>query len=113
MSHAIEAKMSNRNWESLFASSRANQPSVWVRKSFDAVHDAVTHEIQRRDASDQIGEKLVALKSKIDGSLNKSERDLHVVRCGMCELCRSNEMYRCDVDTGFSVTCNFIYSNTA
>ena len=113
MSHIEEVAMANRNWRILFASSRATQPSVWTRKSFDAVHDAVTHEMQRHDASGRIDEELSALKYKIDSCLSKCERDLQEVRGGMCALCRSNAMYRCDVSIGFSVTCNFIYSNTA
>ena len=84
----------------------------WNRKNLDALHSAITVKLRSDGHLNNKTAQLNEIKSRILTSFGSGHAlTLHNCRAALCNVCRKDKMYECDVAAGWSPTCTFIKSN--
>lgn len=88
---------------------------MWDRKEAVALADAISH--RRMTCSENIEQnQLFACIGKDVATASQTDMTdagrLERLRLRVCELCRANKMYDCDVPQGWTSRCSFLKANT-
>lgn len=84
----------------------------WTKKDFDKLHEAITNKLKSEHAITKQTVTLLEIKNGVATSMLRTERELSQARSKLCKVCRARSMYPCDVETGWSFTCEFIKFNS-
>lgn len=85
----------------------------WDRKNLDALHSALSKKVNGDGSFGSATVSLIAIKNHIAMSFGHEQQTLNNCRTALCDVCRKNRMYECDVEAGWSPTCAFIKANQA
>lgn len=84
----------------------------WDRKNLNTLHGAINNSVSAIGVLDMRKVQLIGIKNQFSMSLGNEAKTLRKCRVDLCEVCRGNKMYECDVKEGWSPTCAFIKANS-
>jgi hypothetical protein len=85
--------------------------SVWNHKVAHEIANAVDIHMKGSSARSQYGHQLIGVyrDAKRAGSTAQTgPQDLKDIRASLCIACRGENLYKCDVDEGWSHNCEFL-----
>ena len=85
--------------------------SQWDIKNLNALHSAIGRRIKKQTLANRTTVKLIEIKNGVAMSMGHPAQELSECREKLCEVCRSAQMYECDVETGWSQSCVFMKNN--
>lgn len=87
----------------------------WERRETDTLAEAIGKYRKRCPGNTSRDELLSQIQQAADAAsstVRTSEGELMVLRSALCSVCRASKLYACDVPTGWSSNCAFVYANT-
>lgn len=82
--------------------------SDWPRKHLEELYDCVHSEILATLPTSVAMVDLNNVSHQLQLSKSEPARNLESCRESMCEICRENRLYKCDIDEGWSSNCAFV-----
>ena len=90
--------------------------SNWERRDADTLADAIIKHRKRHLSNTTEDLLLEQIQHSFDAASNTvltSESDLVKLRSKLCTVCRNARLYECDIPSGWSANCTFIFVNTS
>jgi hypothetical protein len=90
--------------------------SNWERRQADTLAESISKHIKRNLALGDSNSRLMAIQRAVDHAANTvatTAGDLHNHRSQVCSVCRSCQLYACDVPQGWSENCALVYANAS
>jgi hypothetical protein len=90
--------------------------SNWERKEADTLAESIGKHIKANPDLVKENQLLSIVKVSVDAAsrtADTSTDEIRRFRADVCAICRSSDLYKCDVAEGWSSRCAFIFANAS